>query len=115
MSFVTAYLFKYYLIYTEGEETDFLTDKVNAVITLTFKKNRWVITDIQLESRNLNTDCIQFKADYFAELKKTDGEVIPAVDALRSKYEWLPEPDAMQREKDRIDYELAHPYSILGF
>lgn len=106
---------EYYLIYTEGEETDFLTDKVNAVITLTFKKNRWVITDIQLESRNLNTDCIQFKADYFAELKKTDGEVIPAVDALRSKYEWLPEPDAMQREKDRIDYELAHPYSILGF
>ena len=106
---------EYYLIYTEGEETDFLIDKIDAVFTLTFKKNRWVITDIQIESSNINTDCVQFKADYFAELKKTDGEVMPAVDALRSKYEWLPEEDAMQREKERIDYELAHPYSALGF
>ena len=38
-----------------------------------------------------------------------------ATDNLRSKYEWLPERDAMQREHDQIEYYLTHPYASLGF
>ncbi len=107
---------EYYLIYTEGEEVDYMVDKITDTITLTWKKNRWVITDIEENSTEAqNVDCEQFKKDYFAQLEKTEGQVIPAAEALRSKYPWLPEPDALQREKDRIDYELAHPYSALGF
>lgn len=107
---------EYYLIYTEGEEVDYMADKITATITLTWKKNRWLITKIE-ENRNepQNVDCEQFKNDYFAELKKTDGQVIPAAEALRSKYQWLPEASALQREKDRIDYDQAHPYAALGF
>ena len=63
----------------------------------------------------LGTNCAEFKADYFAELEKTGGEVMPAVAALRSKYKWLPEEDAMQREKEQIEYFLTHPYASLGF
>ena len=106
---------EYYLIYTEGEEADFLTDKIEATITLTYKKNRWIITDIQMQNIPLGTNCAEFKADYFAELEKTGGEVMPAVAALRSKYKWLPEEDAMQREKEQIEYFLTHPYASLGF
>lgn len=106
---------EYYLIYTEGEEVDYMVDKITSTISLTYKKNRWVITDIQ-ENNNqpLGVDCEKFKKDYFAELKKTNGEVIPAVDALRSKYEWLPEDEAMQRERERIIYQIEHPFGSFG-
>ena len=107
---------EYYMIYTEGEEVDYMVDKISATVTLSWKKNRWVITDIEENKKQgLGVDCNKFKADYFSELKKSGGEVIPAVDALRSKYEWLPEKEAMQRERDQIEYYLTHPYASLGF
>jgi hypothetical protein len=106
---------EFYMIYTEGEEVDYLVDKITDTITLTYKKNRWIITDIEENKRvKLNVDCAKFKADYFEELKKSNGEVIPAVDALRSKYEWLPEDAAMQRERDRIIYQIEHPFGDFG-
>ena len=105
---------EYYLIYTEGEEVDYIIEKVSATVTLTFKKNRWIITDLQYDGKDIAVDCEAFKRDYFAALEKNNGEVIPAVDSLRGKYEWLPEKDAMQREKDRLDYQLAHPLEALG-
>ena len=105
---------EYYLLYTEGEEVDYIVEKVNSIITLTYKKNRWLISDIQMESENINVDCKAFKSDYFEALKESGGQVIPAVDSLRSKYQWLPEKDAMQREKDLIEYQLAHPMEIFG-
>jgi hypothetical protein len=104
---------EFYVIYTEGEEVDYLVDKVTTTMTLTYKKNRWIITDIEESKRQkLGVDCGKFKADYFEELKKSGGEVIPAVDALRSKYEWLPEKDAMNRERDRIIYQIEHPFGL---
>ena len=112
---ISVHKIEFYMIYTEGEEVDYLVDKITDTITLTYKKNRWIITDIEENKRiKLNVDCAKFKADYFEELKKSNGEVIPAVDALRSKYEWLPEEQAMQRERDRIIYEIEHPFGDFG-
>lgn len=112
---ISVHKIEFYMIYTEGEEVDYLVDKVTDTITLTYKKNRWIITDIEENKRvKLNVDCAKFKADYFEELKKSNGEVIPAVDALRSKYEWLPEDAAMQRERDRIIYQIEHPFGDFG-
>lgn len=106
---------EYYLIYTEGDVVDFIVEKYTTTITLTYTKNRWLVTDLQQQGTDLKTDCEAFKRDYFAAVSENNGDVIKATDSLRTKYEWLPEQDAMQREKDRIDYELAHPYAILGF
>ena len=107
---------EYYLIYTEGEDADYLVDKITSTVTLTYQKNRWIITDIEENKRqSLGVDCDKFKKEYFACLKETKGEVIPAVDQLRLKYEWLPEKEAMQRERDRIVYELENPLAGLGF
>lgn len=107
---------EYYLIYTEGENADYMVDKIVSTITLTFKKNRWVITDmVEDKITPLNVDCSKFKKDYFEQLEKTEGDVMKATDNLRSKYEWLPEKDAMQREKEQIEYYLTHPYASLGF
>jgi hypothetical protein len=106
---------EYYLLYTEGENVDYLVDKVSSTVTLTYLKNRWVITDISEEKRiPLNVDCGKFKKDYFEELGKTNGDVMKATDNLRSKYEWLPESSAMKREKERIEYEMAHPFGEFG-
>lgn len=104
---------EFYIIYTEGEEVDYLVDKVTVTMTLTYKKNRWIISDIEETKRQkLGVDCGEFKADYFDQLKKSGDEVIPAVNALRSKYEWLPEKDAMDRERDRIIYQMEHPFGL---
>ena len=105
----------YYLIYTEGESVDYIVEKYTTTITLTYIKNRWLVTDLVQDGKDLKVDCQAFKQDYFQALRQNDGDVIKATDSLRSKYEWLPEKDAMQREKERIDYELAHPYAPLGF
>ena len=107
---------EYYLLYTEGENADYLVDKIDSTFTLTYKKNRWVITDMVENKRTpLNVDCAEFKNDYFNQLEITEGDVMKATDNLRSKYEWLPERDAMQREHDQIEYYLTHPYASFGF
>ena len=107
---------EYYLIYTEGENADFMVNKVISTYTLTYKKNRWVITDMTDEKiQPLNVDCEKFKNDYFSQIEQTEGDVMKATDNLRSKYEWLPEKDAMQREHDQIEYYMTHPYASLGF
>ncbi len=104
----------YYLISTEGTDVDYIVEKSTATITLTFTKGRWIITDVELKSKDLKVDCQAFKDDYFAALKDSEGAAIPAVNALRAKYPWLPEQEAMQREADRINYQLEHPFGELG-
>ena len=106
---------EYYMFYTQGEDVDYIVEKVSGIFTLTFKKNRWVITEIDTEGTDLNVDCKQFFQDYLAALKKSDNDVIKAVASLHPKYEWLPEKDAMQREKERIEYQILHPLEAVGF
>ena len=108
---------EYYIIFTEGDNDDneFRVEKQTDFYTLTFKKNRWVITDIEGTSQDINVDSNAFKADYFAALSTYENDVIKAAESLRSKYNWLPEAGALQREKEQIEYYLTHPYASLGF
>ncbi len=105
---------EYYLVYTEGEVADFVVEKVIATITLTYKKNRWIVTDMLNDSKNLKVDCQQFKSDYFAAVQENENDVIKASESLRSKYPWLPEKEALQLEKERLEYEAAHPFGEFG-
>lgn len=104
----------YYIISTDGTDVDYIVEKSTATVTLTFTKGRWIITDVELKSKNLKVDCRAFKDDYFAALASSEGQVIPAVKTLRTKYPWLPEQEAMQREADRINYQMEHPFGELG-
>ena len=108
---------EYYIIFTEGDNDDnqFLVQKQTDFYTLTFKKNRWIITDIQGSGEDINVDCNAFKADYFEALNTYENDVIKAAQSLRAKYDWLPEAGALQREKEQIEYYLTHPYASLGF
>lgn len=106
---------EFYSIITEGEVVDFTVEKITGTITLTYKKNRWLVTELNYNYNAVPADCDAFKTDYFKAVRETEGDIIKASDSLRDKYPWLPETDALQREKARIDYELANPYAILGF
>ena len=108
---------EYYLIFTEGDDNDnsFRVTKQTDFYTLTFKKNRWIITDIESSIQEIDVNSKTFKKDYFEALAANENDVMKAAESIRSKYPWLPETGALQREKDQIEYFLTHPYASLGF
>lgn len=105
----------FYLLHTEGEDFGFVVEKVHETITLTYKKDRWIITDIQTESNTLPVSTKKFKADYWNAVAENGGDVIKALPQLRQKYEWLPSDFAMQAEYDAQVYALTHPLEAMGF
>ena len=105
----------YYLLHTEGEDQGFVVEKVQETFTLTYKKNRWVITNIETQSFTLPVSTRSFKSDYWNKLAENGGDVIKTVGELRSKYEWLPSDAAMKAEYDAQIYALTHPLEAMGF
>ena len=105
---------EYYLLHTGDENVDFSVDKITETYTLTVLKNRWLITNIQTESKQLDVDCSRFKNDYYNQLEANDKNVLKSTAILRERYDWLPTENAMQRENDLINEETAHPYKELG-
>ena len=112
---ISVHKVEYYVLCTEGEEVDFTVEKCTDTFTLTYRKNRWILTDIENSGQMISVDCNEFKNDYFTAVQKFEGDVLQATDSLRSKYSWLPEKDALQREKEQIEYYQTHPYAALGF
>ena len=106
---------EYFLIHSEGENQDFIVEKVTDIFTLTYTKNRWLITDIQTESKNLQVKSKTFKNDYMNELLLTEGDVISAAENLRSKYPWLPSKTDLTGEMELMEWNLSHPFDQKDF
>lgn len=106
---------QYYLIHTEGEVNGFVVEDVTELYTLTYIKDRWLITEISTESEVIPVKNSSFKNDYFNQLVIDEGDAIKAVGNLRSKYKWLPTEAAMQAEKELLEYKALHPFDDLGF
>ena len=106
---------EYFLIHSEGENQDFIVEKVTDIFTLTYTKNRWLITDIQTESENLQVKSKTFKNDYMNELLLTEGDVISAAENLRSKYPWLPSKTDLTDEMELMEWNLSHPFDQKDF
>ena len=92
----------FYLLHSEGEDFGFVVEKVHEDITLTYKKDRWVITNIETESNTLPVSNKKFKADYWNAVAENGGDVLKALPQLRQKYEWLPSDAAMKAEYDSM-------------
>lgn len=98
---------EYYLWYSVGGQTLFVI-KTEQDVTLTYQRNRWVISDIEdignFDHQVRQYDFDTFKADY--RQAYTDGSpegIRAALEALRAKYDFLPtEPE--------IDEGLAYYY-----
>lgn len=112
---VSVHTADYYFIYSDGEEHFFQIEKRHSTFTLTFMKERWIITDIITESEIMDVDCNEFKSDYFKALSEFNNNQLEAVESLRDKYIWLPTSYAMKTENDRLIWEAEHPMEVLGF
>jgi len=102
---------EYYKLHSEGENNAFIVEKVFEVYTLTYVKDRWLITDITSDYETIPVSCNGFHSDYFNTLAETNGDVIEAVRRLSLRYPWLPSIASLEKEKALIEYKLAHPYA----
>lgn len=80
----------YYRVHNEGPESDISVEKVDGTVTLTFVKNRWLVTGLDLPAEESQCSLKEFLADREAALEAADGDAILAARSLRQKYEWIP-------------------------
>jgi len=106
---------QYYLIHSEGENNSFIVEDTVEIYTLTYIKDRWLITNISTESTVIPVKCSTFKNDYLNQLTIDQGDAIKAVNNLRKKYVWLPTEASMKKELELIEYKALHPFEDLGF
>lgn len=101
---------EYYLLHSEGENYNIVVEKITDIFTLTYKKDRWIITDISSSSESVRVKPLVFKNDYLNQLILTNGDVIKAVDQLRLSYDWLPGKTELEMEKELMEWNLTHIY-----
>lgn len=101
---------EYYLLHSEGENFNIVVEKITDIFTLTYKKDRWIITDIASSAESIKVKPLVFKNDYLNQLILTEGDVIKAVDQLRLSYDWLPGKTELEMEKELMEWNLTHVY-----
>lgn len=98
-----SYTIEYFLISTINENLDIELYKVTGNMELTFKKDRWIVTDFQYEPVLLDFDSIAFKNTYFNNIIQNDYSTINAVKDMYKDYEWLPSEQTLLRDKEIYD------------
>ena len=69
---------QYYLVYTEGEYNDIFVKYIEETATLTYKNERWYVTDIDTEETPLRINSQEFKQEYFDMLQKNNTICLPS-------------------------------------
>jgi len=104
---------EYYMIHTEGDSNELEVDYIKETYTLTFKKNRWIITDINtISTENLQLSASYFFTEYFQTLNTNEGDVVRTVETLRVKYPWLPQKTLIEQEIERQKELSENPFMI---
>ena len=101
---------EYYTMHTEGTDNDILLTKNTDTFTLTYKKDRWIITSIETTTQDCNLDSNAFKSDYFNRVTENKGDVVKSIKELSLTYDFLPSQKEMTIEKQIYDEYLANPY-----
>jgi len=105
---------EYYFMISEGETNEISIEKVDATVTLTYEKDKWLITQIDTSSTDIAIDNSIFKNDYFNAVKQYDGDVVKAVQSLQSKYRWLPSEEVLKIEQERQQNEYNETFKAFG-
>ncbi len=100
----------YYTLHTEGTDNDIYVTKCTDTFTLTFKKNKWMITDIESNSQDVELDSALFKSEYFNLLLQNNNDVIKTINQLSYKYDWLPSEKELKIEKQEYEEYLSDPF-----
>lgn len=102
---------EYYVIHSEAN--DLYCEKHRDTITLTFLKNRWIITDIESEQVSIPINTSIFYSEYFTALEMTDSPET-AVRVMKQKYPWLPDTIDLTTAQIMIDNENAEFRKMFG-
>ena len=104
---------EYYTLHSEGTDTDIYVTKNKDTFTLTFKKNKWIITDIKTSESDVELDSNLFKSEYFNLLIQNDGDPVKTINQLSFKYDFLPSQKEMKIEKQAYEDYINDPYKGL--
>lgn len=107
----TQHKVEYYRLRTENDTNDIILDYITDVVTLTFKDNRWFISDFNTHSEELELNSSAFKLEYFKVLQDNDMDVIKAVNQMRFQYPWLPSERALILEIEHLKDLEQHLYA----
>ena len=97
----TAHTAEYYTVHTDGETGDFIVERNRDTVRLTYKKNRWAVTEIEEDEDDVPVDTAAFKSDALAALQKYGGDTILATSALKKTYPWVPDRAAVQKAAEQ--------------
>ena len=95
---------EYYVLHSE--ENKIFCEKHTDTITLTFIKDKWMVTDIFAEQEPVPVDTEEFFKDFIAALNEHNSRETALI-ALKSKYQWLPKIEALLIAQKKIDEENA--------
>lgn len=104
---------EYYTLHSEGTDNDIYVTKNKDTFTLTFSKNKWIITNIQNTTEEIELDSNLFKSEYFDLVIKNDGDSVKAINQLSFKYDFLPSQKEMKIEKQAFEDYINNPYKDL--
>lgn len=109
----TVHKAKYYFVYTEGEHADIFVEYTEDTVNMIFKKDKWLVTDIERVTTPVNLNSPAFKQEYYDLLAKNSGEVIKTVEKLSLRYPWIPQKYEMIKEQERLIEKYNDPYGFL--
>jgi len=95
----------FYMVHTEASEI--FCEEHNDIVTMTFKKDKWIVTDIQGESQPVKINSSEFFKDYFTVMELTGQDPKTAVRILKKNYFWLPSQKAFDLETQKKAAEAA--------
>ena len=96
-----AHTAEYYTVRTDGETGDFIVERNRDTVRLTYKKNGWAVTGIEENEDDVPVDTAAFKSDALTALQKYGGNAVLASGALKEKYPWVPDPNAVRKAAER--------------
>ena len=99
---------EYYLI--NNDDARININKTTDTVTLTWKRNRWIVTEIKSKSQPLFVFTKNFKADFQNALNETGNDVFKATDILREKYEWIPAEKSLQSGETLLKSRFSLPF-----
>ena len=96
----------YYLVNNDGSAR-ISTNTVTDTVTLTWRRGRWIVTDIASKSKGGFVFTKDFYAAYQAALDATDGDIEQTADILRATYEWIPTAEEIRAGKASLEKKLS--------
>lgn len=90
-----TYFVSFFRIHSEGMQSQITAENFSGTVEATFLKDRWLVTDVNIESEEKLYSIEEFSKDRKAAIEQQSGDSILAAQMLREKYAWIPTDKAL--------------------